>query len=203
MANGTLPPALPMVKIGSDYFWDGGLVSTTPLRHLLNNAGSDRLLVFQVDLFNTHAALPRDTQDVAARQKAIQYPSRTRLVTNYFMERTRQQALIRELFTNVPDVELSDDHRELKHHLTGLPEITILHLTYQQAVYEGQAKDHEFSGISMRGHWDSGYRDTNRTLQHTQWLRTSGSRGGMTVRNVHKADQNNNVTGPGAHGPRE
>ena len=36
MASGALPPALPMVKIGTDHFWDGGIVSNTPLQHLLD-----------------------------------------------------------------------------------------------------------------------------------------------------------------------
>ena len=35
-ASGALPPALPMVKIGTDHFWDGGIVSNTPLQHLLD-----------------------------------------------------------------------------------------------------------------------------------------------------------------------
>lgn len=30
MASGALPP---MVKIGTDHFWDGGIVSSTPLQH--------------------------------------------------------------------------------------------------------------------------------------------------------------------------
>ncbi len=29
MASGALPPALPMVKIGTDHFWDSGIVSNT------------------------------------------------------------------------------------------------------------------------------------------------------------------------------
>ena len=41
-----------------------------------------------------------------------------------------------------------------------LPEITILHIIYQQKAYEGHAKDYEFSGTSMREHWPSGYEDT-------------------------------------------
>jgi NTE family protein len=65
----------------------------------------------------------------------------------------------------------------LKRHLARLPEITILYLIYQQPVYEGQVKDYEFSGTSMREHWDLGYRDTTRTWQHKQWLTTSDTRG--------------------------
>src|SRR4030095_12086290 len=39
MASGALPPALPMVKVGTDHFWDGGIVSNTPLQHLLHHEG--------------------------------------------------------------------------------------------------------------------------------------------------------------------
>ena len=60
MASGALPPALPMVKIGTDYFWDGGIVSNTPLQHLLDQEDELNTLVFQVDLFSARGALPRD-----------------------------------------------------------------------------------------------------------------------------------------------
>src|SRR4051794_13678969 len=53
MASGALPPALPMVKIGTDYFWDGGIVSNTPLQYLLEQEDDFNALVFQVDLFST------------------------------------------------------------------------------------------------------------------------------------------------------
>ena len=86
MASAALPPGLPMVHIGTDYYWDGGLVSNTPLQHLLENAGTDNMLVFQVDLFSARGPLPRDILEVMSRQKDIQYSSRTRLVTDYYMK---------------------------------------------------------------------------------------------------------------------
>src|SRR5262249_61382194 len=58
MASGALPPALPMVKIGTDHFWDGGIVSNTPLQHLLDHGDSLNALVFQVDLFSARGVLP-------------------------------------------------------------------------------------------------------------------------------------------------
>src|ERR1700731_5378263 len=33
--------------------------------------------------------------------------------------------------------------------------VTIVHLIYQHKNYEGHARDYEFSGTSMREHWDS------------------------------------------------
>lgn len=77
MASGALPPALPMVRIGTDHYWDGGLVSNTPLQHVLETAEAEDLLIFQVDLFSARGPLPRDMYDVMARQKDIQYSSRT------------------------------------------------------------------------------------------------------------------------------
>ena len=72
MASGALPPAFPPVQIGSDFYWDGGIVSNTPLQHVLDNAAHLHLLIFQVDLFSARGILPRDMDDVLARQKDIQ-----------------------------------------------------------------------------------------------------------------------------------
>ena len=84
MASGALPPALPMVKIGTDHFWDGGIVSNTPLQHLLDQDDQLNSLVFQVDLFSARGELPRDIQDVMARHKDIVYSSRTRYNTDVY-----------------------------------------------------------------------------------------------------------------------
>ena len=64
--------------------------------------------------------------------------------------------------------------------------MTILHLIYQQKAYEGHAKDYEFSGTSMREHWQSGHEDTSRTLKQRQWLDLPPQRGGIVVHDVHR-----------------
>ena len=84
MASGALPPALPMVKIGTDHFWDGGIVSNTPLQYILDQDDPLNTLIFQVDLFSARGVLPRDIQDVMARHKDIMYSSRTRYNTDVY-----------------------------------------------------------------------------------------------------------------------
>jgi NTE family protein len=86
----------------------------------------------------------------------------------------------------ISDDRLSDDERRLKDELATLPEITILQLIYQQKAYEGHAKDYEFSGTSMREHWQSGYEDTKRTLKKQEWLRMPVESGGIVVHDVHR-----------------
>ncbi len=188
MASAALPPALPMVQIGTDYFWDGGLVSNTPLQHLLDNAGSDDMLVFQIDLFSARGLIPRDMGDVLARQKDIQYSSRTRIVGDLYARLHRDRLAMRSLLAKVPDDALSDDERARKAELADMSRISVLQMIYQQAAYEGQAKDYEFSASSMREHWDSGHRDTVRTLGNEAWLQIPSEDVGIVFRDIHRAD---------------
>jgi NTE family protein len=185
MASGALPPALPMVQVGTDYYWDGGIVSNTPLQHLFENIGCESTLVFQVDLFSARGALPRDMPDVLARQKDIQYSSRTRLTTDLYMRRYKRNMLIKRLIDKVPEGDLTDDELEIKRQLAEQPNVTLLHLIYRQASYETQAKDYEFSAASMREHWESGYRDTAATLKHKDWLQMMREDGGIVSHDVH------------------
>jgi NTE family protein len=188
MASGALPPALPMVKIGTDHFWDGGIVSNTPLQHLLEQDDRINTLVFQVDLFSAHGVLPRDIQDVLARHKDIMYSSRTRHNTDVFRRLHGWKTRLYQALAKVPEEQLSDDERRLKEELADLPEIAILHLIYQQKAYEGHAKDYEFSGTSMREHWQSGYEDTKRTLKRQDWLVMPAPGAGIVVHDVHRED---------------
>ena len=89
-----------MVRIGTDHYWDGGLVSNTPLQYLLETTEDEDSLVFQVDLFSARGQLPRDMYDVMARQKDIQYSSRTRLVTDYFRDRHKTDLLLKRVLDN-------------------------------------------------------------------------------------------------------
>lgn len=186
MASGALPPALPMVEVGTDHFWDGGLVSNTPLQHIIDNPVGEHVLVFQVDLFSARGVLPRDMPEVLGRQKDIQYSSRTRLVTDYFRRMHKQDLLLKRLLSRLPDDSLEPDEKAEKARLARMPSFTILHLIYQQAAYEGEAKDYEFSGTSMREHWESGYRDTKRTLAHRDWLRNHKPDRGIEVHDIHR-----------------
>ena len=189
MASGALPPALPMVPIGTDYYWDGGLVSNTPLQHLFEHCGSNNLVVFQVDLFSSRGDTPRDFADVLSRQKDIQYSSRTRLMTQYFQMLHGKNVQLRALLAKVSEEKLSPAERELKEKLSDLPEISLIHMIYQKAAYEGQAKDYEFSALSMREHWDAGYRDTERTLRHKTWLEIPSEEEGVVVHDVHRLEE--------------
>jgi NTE family protein len=185
MASGALPPAFPMVKVGTDYFWDGGLVSNTPLQHLLEEDDKLNSLVFQVDLFSARGALPRAMPDVASRQKDITYSSRTRYTTDVYRRLLDWKKKTHAALSKIPDEALDDEDRKLKADLSKLPEIAILQLIYQQKTYEGDAKDYEFSRTSMKDHWLSGYEDTKKTVQRRGCLQMPPPGTGVSVFDIH------------------
>lgn len=190
MASGALPPALPMVRIDHECYWDGGLVSNTPLHHVLDHAGaSARLLAFQVDLFSSRGRLPRDMMDVLSREKDIRYSSRTRAGTDAFKERFRQRRQLRALLAKVPEERLTADEKALKESCADLPEVTLLHLIYEQAAYEGQAKDYEFSAATMREHWQGGLADTRATLKRKDWIRVASVPAGIVAHDIHRVEE--------------
>ena len=186
LASGALPPALPMTRIGTDAFWDGGLVSNTPLQHLLENLECRDTLAFQVDLFSARGRVPRDMPGVMARMKDIQYSSRTRYVTDTHRRIRALEMELKRALCQVPQDRLDAEQRALKQRLEALPEVVILQLIYQQQAYEGQAKDYEFSTTAMREHWSSGLEDTRATLQHGHWLAMPPAGSGIQVHDIHR-----------------
>ncbi len=188
MASGALPPAFPSIYIENEYYWDGGIVSNTPLQYLLEQEDVHDTLVFQVDLFSARGILPRDMADVLARHKDIMYSSRTRNNTDTFRRLHNLRLKLHRALLRVPPEALTDEDREFLATMEDVPQINIVHLIYQQKIYESDAKDYEFSGTSMREHWDSGYQDTRKTLKHRKWLVKPPESIGMTVHDVHRDD---------------
>ena len=113
MASGALPPALPAVKIDGEYYWDGGIVSNTPLQHLLDQEEHQSSLVFQVDLFSARGALPRHMSDVLTRHKEIMYSSRTRQNTDTFARVHNLKMRLLDALKRIPPEKLTPEERAL------------------------------------------------------------------------------------------
>ena len=185
MASGALPPAFPPVKIDGEYYWDGGIVSNTPLLYLLSQRERLSTLAFQVDLFSANGALPRDMRDVMARQKDITYSSRTRFTTDTYRRDHDFRLRVAKSLSKVPAHLLDAEDKALLDEVSQIPPVNIAHLIYQQMAYEGEAKDFEFSRTSMLEHWRAGYEDTKRTLSRPDWLRKPPPGGGVVVHDLH------------------
>jgi NTE family protein len=170
MASGALPPALPMVKIGTDHFWDGGIVSNTPLQYVLDEPGRGKRLVFQVDLFAARGEMPANLGEASEREKDIRYSSRTRLNTTYELRRQATLQAARRLVARLPANLRDDPDAKLLAALPSETSVEVVHLIYRSKHYESQSKDYEFSRASMLEHWAAGLADTQATLEDPRWL---------------------------------
>jgi NTE family protein len=170
MASGALPPGFPPVEIDGEWYWDGGLVSNTPLQYVLDQPESDCRLVFQVDLFVAEGPMPMDLAHVAEREKDIRFSSRTRLnTTNAFARQTLAQAA-RRLIAKLPSKLADDPDVQALNAASRQTAVTVVHLIHRRKRYETLSKDYEFSRVSMQEHWQAGHADMAHTLGHPDWL---------------------------------
>ena len=175
MASGALPPGFAPVEIDGEHYWDGGIVSNTPLQYVLDQPGKRRRTVFQVDLFAATGALPtRHSRSDRAREghPLLQpHPPEHHLRTRPRGDRAGRQAAARQ----APGRELRDDPdaRALAH-IRAERAVDVVHLIYRSKHYETQSKDYEFSRLSMQEHWDAGRADMAHTLHDPRW--SSGGR---------------------------
>jgi NTE family protein len=181
MASGALPPGFPPVHIDGQDYWDGGILSNTPLQYVLDSfTHSHRLMVLQVDLFSARGPMPRTLSEVLERQKDIAYSSRTRMNTDAVAANVNLQQAMADLITKLPARLRSDAAvTALKRHMTRQP-VDIVHLIYRNKPYELDSKDYEFSRAMVDEHWQAGVRDMRNTIAHPEWL-SSATDNGVTT----------------------
>jgi NTE family protein len=170
MASGALPPGFPAVEIDGEHYWDGGLVSNTPLRWVVEAQPQLDTLAFQVDLWSSRGAFPRNMAEVATRQKEIQFSSRTRAASNRFTEMLCVQNSISALLKQLPKDLADSPECAVLRRFSERKAWNLIQLIYRAREYEGDSKDYEFSRQSMEEHWRAGYHDTVRTLRHPEVL---------------------------------
>jgi NTE family protein len=170
MASGALPPGFPAVEIEGEHYWDGGLVSNTPLEWVVENMPRRDTLTFQVDLWSARGDFPRDVAEVETRRKEIVFSSRTRASTSSFKRIQRMRHAAAKLIADMPEHLKNSPEMDLLRPAIEHKAYNIIQLIYRAKTYEGQSKDYEFSRRSMEEHWRAGYHDAVRTLRHPEVL---------------------------------
>jgi NTE family protein len=167
MASGALPPGLPPIEIDGRLWWDGGLVSNTPLTHVLDHQQGS-LLAFQVDLFAAATELPRTIMDVAAREKEIRFSSRTRQVSDQVMKIRADREAVRKVLAKLPAAMLDDPDVQALAARSAEDPVNLVHLIYRANAWEGGSRDFEFSARTMREHWQAGAEAVAETMANAQ-----------------------------------
>jgi NTE family protein len=170
LASAALPPMFPAVDIGGQAYWDGGLVSNTPLQWVVDAEPHVDTLVFQVDLWNTRGQIPRDLAEVMTREREIQFASRTRAATDTFRRLQRLKNAVTEVLQALPEDQRASPRFATLAREAEPMALRIVHLIYHAKWRQGTTKEFEFSRFNIREHWTTGYRDAVRTLRHPEAL---------------------------------
>lgn len=186
MASGALPPGFPAVEIDGEFYWDGGLVSNTPLAAVLAARPRRDALIFQVDLWSAEGTLPDNLLDVANRTKDVQYSSRTRAITDYMREQQNLRRMLGKVLGLVPPARRGDEaFRQAAAHACDARR-NVIQLIYRDKSFEGHAKDYLFGPLTMREHWASGLEDIGETLRHPEWLSLPSPDAPFVTHDIHR-----------------
>ena len=162
MASGALPPGFPAVEIDGEHYWDGGIVSNTPLTYVVDERPLTSALFIQVDLFKASGDLPANLDEVLERHKDIQYSSKQRFNADRIKDLAGMWGAMGRLLTKLPAGLKSDPDAKLLAARHDDREWTVARLINKRLKYVSQTKDYEFSRTTVNEHWAAGLDDVRR-----------------------------------------
>jgi NTE family protein len=183
LASGALPPAFPPILIDGHYYWDGGILSNTPIEAVFDDRERKSGLVFAVHVWNAHGPDPRTLWEVLNRQKDIQYSSRAASHIARQQQIHKLRHIIRELAAHLPQEKRNDPEVA---DLISYGCLTYMHVILLQAPPlpdDNHLKDIDFSERSICRRWELGYEHTKRAIKEMPWRAAPAAHEGVVIHN--------------------
>ena len=171
MASGALPPAFPAVRIDGELYWDGGILSNTPVELVFDDRPRRSGTVFTVHLWNPHGREPQTIWEVMNRQKDLQYASRAESHIERQRQLHRLRHVVSELAKHVPPGAVPQEWYEELIGYGCYTRMQVIRLLAPSLDYEDHSKDIDFSPEGIRLRREAGYRHTLETLEKAPWRR--------------------------------
>jgi len=181
MASAALPPAFPPVEIAGEAYWDGGILSNTPVTWVFEQAPEEDMHIFQIDLWNAEGPMPRTIFDVDERTKDIRFASRSQLADRLACEGQAMRHRIGRLLDLLPaEIAARPEFAEFAA-LRRDRALTLLRIAYRRKEHQTSSKDFDFSRTSVGEHWRAGLEDMQRALRDPRWRGRGRPRQGIAV----------------------
>jgi NTE family protein len=169
LASGALPPGFPPVRIDGELYWDGGILSNTPVEVVFDDNPRRDSLVFAVHIWNPHGPEPETIWEVMNRQKDVQYSSRAVSHIQRQRQLHRMRHIIAELCKMLPEEKRRDNKVGDLASYGCLTRMHVVRLLAPALDYEDHSKDIDFSAHGIRRRREAGYKDTMETLEKAPW----------------------------------
>ena len=171
MASGALPPGFPPVEIDGDLYWDGGIVSNSPLTYVADECHGESALVFQVDVFSAAGPPPENLAHAAERVKDIQYSSKARFNTERLEKLEVMRGALKRVLDKLPRKLQNDPDVKALRSVSNRGKVSLVHVINRHVLQSSQFKDCEFSRATVNELWNAGLADLQRTLTDPASLR--------------------------------
>jgi NTE family protein len=169
MASGALPPGFPPVEIDGELYWDGGIVSNSPLSYVADECYLEDALVIQVDLFSAAGNVPRNLEEAHERVKDIQYASKVRMNAARLKELEDLRGALHRLIGKLPEALRSDPDVERLSAISTRGAVTLVRFTNRHSTQSSHFKDAEFSRATVDELWAAGEMDVREAIAHPEW----------------------------------
>lgn len=177
LASCSLPPIFPWTTIDGHHYWDGGIISNSPLEHVLRQSDAANRQVIVVDLFPGKRPLPTNLAEVLTRRDEITYGERIRSEGHIHELVHDFQALVAEIMVEVGvDAAARLRQRPRYVHLMGQGSTTsITRIVRDGSDQESMAAGYDFSTQAIARHRREGYLTAQRLLASLIHAETSAT----------------------------
>jgi NTE family protein len=181
MASGALPPGFPAVEIQGEHYWDGGIVSNSPLNYVWDERPSQSAFILQVDLFKATGDLPRNLDEVLERMKDIQYSSKVRFSNARVAELGDLRAALFSVLERLPVSMKNEPDVQKLGTICDNRDWLIGRLTNRRLPYVSQSKDYDFSRQTLAEHWAAGVEDFRTSVANFDWIKPTDVGPGIRI----------------------
>jgi NTE family protein len=180
MASGALPPGFPPVEIDGEYYFDGGIMSNTPLQYAAQDFRMNALIV-AVDLFSGLGELPQNLDQVQERVKDIQFQSKMRFTQDQVRAIEDMRSTLADVIAKLPADLRADPQVKRLEAISRRGPMSVVHLVNRCDTRSSDFKDYEFSRATVEDLWAAGHDDVQKVLQDPQACRVTDLGNGMRV----------------------
>lgn len=172
LASGSLPPGFPWTTINGNHYWDGGIMSNSPLEMVMERCGSEHKRIFDVDLYPNKKPLPTNLLEVLGRRDEIVYTERIQRVSAEQTLVSDFRKLVAGILSGAVTPERAAEVRQWPNYiqLMGDPDsrTDITRITREGSEGEPASKDYDFSSTSIDDRMRAGYEATKLALRDRQ-----------------------------------
>ena len=169
IASGSLPPMFSWTSIDGKHYWDGGILSNSPLESVIDRCGSAGKQIFIIDLFpGKRSSLPQSLPEVIARKDEIQFSERIRSDLKTGRQLHEFKKLVNEILSELPEEIFERIYHEPRY-IKMMSEETpmkIIRITRETTSDEISSGAYDFSEKSIRQLIKSGYDLAQKAVRH-------------------------------------